>query len=102
MTVNKEKMALEAIKVSLNTKQGEYGIDLFISHHLEELSEDKWKLVLNKAKPLPKEVLEALIFKNSWGDDCIYDFTLPNEVTDYVVSVEFDEGGKLVEISMES
>ena len=35
--MSNEKKALEGIKNSSGTEQGEYGIDGFVSHHLEEL-----------------------------------------------------------------
>ena len=35
--MNNEQVALEGIKQSLGTEQGEYGIDVFVSHHIEEL-----------------------------------------------------------------
>ena len=32
----------------------------------------------------------------------VFDFTLSDEVTDYVISVRFDEAGSVEEVSMES
>ena len=46
-----------------------------------------------------------LVLREHWGgDDEIetFDFTLPEDVTDYVISVRFDESGQVEEISMES
>jgi hypothetical protein len=50
-------------------------------------------------------VLDILELHAHWGepDEMEYlDFTLPGKVTDYVISVHFDDKGKIVEISMES
>lgn len=102
MTENKAKLAFDAIKSSFNTEQGEHGIDLFISHHIEELSEQTWSGLLGKAQPTASEVLEIMVLRSSWNDDLTYDFTLPNNVTNYVVSVLFNENGKIDCISMES
>lgn len=102
MTENREKIAFNAIKSSLNTEQGEDSIDLFISHHLEELNEEIWVSVTGKAKPTAQEVLEIMVLKECWDDGLAYDFTLPNEVTNYVVSVTFDADGNVEDISMES
>ncbi|MDV5047629.1 DUF2004 domain-containing protein [Vibrio diabolicus] len=35
-------------------------------------------------------------------EDDVCDFTLPNDVTNYLISVSFDENGQVVDISMES
>jgi hypothetical protein len=50
-------------------------------------------------------VLDILELHAHWGgkDEMEYlDFTLPGKVTDYVISVHFDDAGKIEEISMES
>ncbi len=102
MPTQKEKLAIDAIRDSIGTEAGEYGIDLFIEHHLEELSNSDWKKSLGIENPSKEQVLDGLILRSSWDDDCVYDFTLPKEVTDCVVSVRFDEGGEIEDISMES
>ena len=100
--MNNEKKALEGIKNSSGTEKGEYGIDLFVSHHLEELPQSYWEKHLGTAKPTHEQVIELLILRSKWDDEKVYDFTLPDEATDYVVSVSFDEDGEIVDISMES
>jgi hypothetical protein len=50
-------------------------------------------------------VLDLLVLREHWGEDDEYeflDFTLPGGVTSYVISVHFDEQGKVDDISMES
>jgi len=101
MSQDRKGLALNAIKASHNTEQGEYGIDLFVSHHLEEFSDTEWQTLLGKVKPSSSDVIEALVFKEC-SDSNVYDFTLPNDVTDYVVSVSFNDGGDIDSISMES
>ena len=102
MDSNKEKRALAAIKESSGKKEGEYGIDLFIEHHLEELNDSDWEKSIGISKPTPKQVIDSIMLIKSWDHDLAYDFSLPNDVTDYVVSVRFDEEGDIEGISMES
>ena len=100
--MNNEIKALEAIKNSSGTEQGEYGINLFISHHLEELPQSYWTKHLGTSKPSYEQIIGLLILHSKWEDEEIYDFTLPEEVTNYVVSVSFNENGEVDDISIES
>jgi len=100
--MNNEIKALDAIKKSSGTDEGEYGIDLFVSRHLEELPQNYWEKHLGTVKPNNEQVIGMLILRSKWDDEEVYDFTLPDEVTDYVVSVSFDENGEIDGISMES
>jgi hypothetical protein len=57
--------------------------------------------------PEGKQVLAILKLKSHWrsaDEDGIemFDFSLPGEVSDYVLSVSFDETGAVDDISMES
>jgi antitoxin component HigA of HigAB toxin-antitoxin module len=100
----RQRLALEAIKQAFGTEAGEDSINLFVEHHLAELPEAYWKEHLAIASPDPGAVLSLLQFRSSWGEDDLehFDFTLPGEVTNYVVSVRFDSAGNIDEISMES
>lgn len=111
MTVNsdeitkREKAAMAAIKRTFGTEDGEYGSTLFVSHHLEELDTDYWQKHLGTQKPDPERVLDIIKLRSHWGDEDeieVFDFTLPDDVTNYVISVRFDEAGEVEEISMES
>ena len=102
----REKLALEAIKSTFGTEDGEFGATMFATHHIEELEPAYWLKHLGTETPEPKKVLEALQLKEHWGDDEnemeVFDFTLPDGVTDYVMSVRFDQAGAVEEVSMES
>ncbi|GAA0851693.1 hypothetical protein GCM10009113_36270 [Marinobacter szutsaonensis] len=98
---NQEK-AIEAIKRSAGTEAGEYGIDGFVSHHLDELPESYWRKHLGTSAPSNEQVIGLLVLREKWDDEEVYDFTLPDEVTDYVVSVSFDDAGQIEDIVMES
>lgn len=100
--MNNEQKALEGIKQSSVTEQGEYGIDEFVSHHLDELPESYWENKAGTSKPTKEQVVGLLVLRSKWEAEEVYDFTLPDDVTDYVVSVSFDEDGSIEDISMES
>ncbi len=102
----REKAALEAIRHAFGTPEDEFGVTLFVSHHLEELDADYWQKHLDSGRPEPESILDLLVLRSHWNDDDegtgVFDFTLPDHVTDYVISVRFDEAGKIEDISMES
>ena len=102
----REKSALEAIKKSFGTEEGEFGATMFAFHHIDELESAYWLKHLGTEKPEPAKVLDILQFKSHWGEDEheieVFDFTLPYDVTNYVMSVRFDQSGLIEEISMES
>ncbi|MDP9124519.1 MAG: DUF2004 domain-containing protein [Pseudomonadota bacterium] len=96
--------ALAAIGQAYGTEGGEDSIDLFVAHHLEELPPAYWQEHLATATPDSAAVIGLLACRSSWGQDDLenFDFTLPDDVTDYVVSVHFDQQGEIDGISMES
>jgi hypothetical protein len=49
------------------------------------------------ATPEPGEVIGLLEFQSSWGEEDLkyFDFTLPGEITNYIVSVHFDSDGEV-------
>jgi hypothetical protein len=103
----RKNAAIAAIKEAFGTEEDEYGATLFVSHHLEEIDEDYWQSHLGSPNPEPKQVLDILVLQSQWGDansdgmDTL-DFTLPGDVTDYLISVSFDGAGNVEEITMES
>jgi hypothetical protein len=77
----------------------------FVSHHLDELDPSYWKKYLSTETPDQRRVLDLLALKSHWGGDDelnAFDFTLPGEITDYVLSVAFDESGAIAGMTMES
>ena len=97
--------ALAAIKQSLDEEDS--AAALFASHHVEELDAAYWKKYAGTTKPSAKQVVDLLELRSHWGDEDedgidTFDFTLPGDVTNYVVSVCFDEDGKVEDVSMES
>ncbi len=101
--LNKRKQkALDDIKSAYGTPEQEYGVTMFGQHHIAELGPEYWQKHLGLSKPDPKNVLDLLVLQGTWDEDCVFDFTLPDEVTTYVISVRFDTDGRIEEISMES
>jgi hypothetical protein len=101
----REAAARAAIKKAFGTADDEFGATLFVSHHLEELESSYWKKHLSTETPTPQRVLDLLKLDSHWdGDDEIerFDFTLPEEVTNYIISVRFDDAGEVSDITMES
>ena len=101
----REQAARAAIKQAFGTEEAEYGVNLFVSHHLEEIESSYWQKHLATETPEPARVLDLLQLKTHWdGEDeiDIFDFTLPDEVTDYVITVRFNDAGEVEEIDMES
>lgn len=100
----RKALALTAIKAAFDTKAGEDGVTLFVDHHLEEVKAPYWKRHLDSETPERSAVLGLLVFKSSWGREDVeyFDFTLPDEMTNYVVSVHFDRDGTIDRIDMES
>src|SRR5262245_54893529 len=90
----REEAALAAIKHAFGTPEDEYGATLFVSHHLEEIEESYWRKHLGSTRPEPGSVIDILVLRSHWGDEDddgidTFDFTLPNEITNYVISVHF-------------
>ena len=100
-------LALRAIHDAHGTQDQEHGVTLFVSHHQSELGDDFWLKHCDAAKPTTRQVLDALVLQSHWGDDeddgiDHFDFTLPANATNYLLSVTFDESGHISGIDMES
>lgn len=98
---------MAAIESALGTEADEYGATLFASHHLEEIEPEYWLKHLKKTKPEHREIVRLLKLKCHWSSDNesgldVFDFELPDEISNYVVSVRFNARGEVDEISMES
>lgn len=98
----REQAAISAIKSVFGTPEQEYGVTMFVEHHIEELESEYWEKLLGTPKPDPRKVLDLLVLQDHWDDDCVFDFTLPEDATNYVISVRFDENGEIEDITMES
>jgi hypothetical protein len=105
-------VALLAIKQAMNENDDDSNVKLFVSHHLQELDASYWKKHAGAPRPSPEKVLDLLELRSHWGEDDdgdidedgieTFDFTLPGDATQYVISVRFDEDGEVEDIEMES
>ncbi|WP_041523238.1 DUF2004 domain-containing protein [Gilvimarinus agarilyticus] len=100
--MSNEAKALEGIRKASGTEQGEYSIDEFVSHHIDELPRTYWEKHLNTESPSSEQVIGLLVLHSKWKDEEVYDFTLPDNVSGYVVRVSFDEEGHIKDFEMES
>ncbi|MDF1838183.1 MAG: DUF2004 domain-containing protein [Planctomycetota bacterium] len=100
-----EEAARQAIQQSFGTEEGEYGSTLFVSHHLEEVEDTYWKKHTGSKSPDSEEVLDLLECRfctDGDGQLTGLDFSLPGDVSQYVLALSVDENGDLGEIEMES
>lgn len=103
----RQEVALAAIKRAFGTPEDKYGATLFVSHHLEEVEESYWQKYLGTARPEPSSILNLLVLESERDEDNEEDcdtlyFTLPDDVTNYVITVHIGESGQVEEITMES
>ncbi|MGJ8676941.1 MAG: DUF2004 domain-containing protein [Akkermansiaceae bacterium] len=99
------KSSLAAIKAAYGSEDDDYGATLFVSHHLEEIESSYWVERFETDSPTPTQIIDTLILRSNFEDEDdidTFDFTLPGNVTDYVIFVSFGEAGDVEEISMES
>lgn len=100
------KTAHDAIKAAYGTPSDEQGATLFVSHHLEEIPGDYWEEHFRTATPTPAQILDGLVLRSEFDDDdddfSSFDFTLPGDVTNYVICVTINDDGEVEDISMES
>jgi hypothetical protein len=97
--------ARAAIKDAYGTEDDECGATLFVSHHLEEIEPTYWEGQFGIASPEAIRILDSLVLRSDVGEDDeidTLDFTLPGDVTNYVLCVSFNEDGGVEDISMES
>jgi hypothetical protein len=102
----REKAALAAIREAIESEEDETGATLFVSHHLEEIEAAYWEEHLGTDAPEPQRIVDILELRSHWSPDDddgneVFDFTLPDNVTDYVISVHFDDDGNVDDIRME-
>lgn len=99
--------AIDAIRLAHGTQDEEHGATLFVSYHLDDIGADFWLKHCGAARPDARQVFDILVLRSHWGEDDddgseTFDFTLPDHVTNYVISVEFDRHGEVSGVSMES
>jgi len=99
--------AMDAIRRTHGTLAGAHVATLFVSHHLDEIGSKFWLKHCGVSRPSATQILDILVLQSHWSEDDddgidTFDFTLPDNVTNYVISVEFDDNGDVFGASMES
>ena len=102
-----KKAALDKIVSLYGKAEGDDGPTLFVDHHLEEIEAGYWLKTYGSASPDPERILRSLDLVDTWSDDDgdttnVLDFSLPDNVTNYLISVRFGEDGEISDILMES
>jgi len=103
-----EAAARAHISAIYDTPGDEYGVTLFVSHHLNEIEASYWLGHAGTLEPEPHQILDLLQLKpleeeeDEEEEAIILDFTLPDDVTNYLICVEFDEARNIVRVEMES
>ena len=105
--MDQKTLAFEKIQSLYNTPEGAFGPTLFVSHHLEEFEPTDWLRNLKISEPTAKQILKSLVLIDEWSsndDEVIdtFDFSLPNEMTNYLLSVRFKNRKEIESVSMES
>lgn len=100
----REASAREYIAAIYGSPEDEYGATLFVSHHLSEIEPRYWKKHTGVSQPSAHQVLGILELLVDSDDDEIdsLDFSLPDDATNYMISVQFDDSGSIYAVSMES
>lgn len=109
--LDRKNRAILKIKEDFLSEDKESTVKRYVEHHLEELNEKYWEKYLGTKKPTPINVLNILVLRDNWDTEDeesdlenfeVYDFTLPGEVTDYVIGIIFDSNDTIIEVSMDS
>ena len=107
MDKNEQENAAREKIISLYGKpEGEYGPTLFVEHHLDQLTASEWQDICGTPTPTAEQVLTSLVLVGAWSsndDDVldVFDFSLPDNATQYVISVRFS-GADVIDVDMES
>jgi hypothetical protein len=105
-----DEIARDAFKAEF-TEKPEGTVSTYLTHHAEELSEKEMLRIFGTKDPDDLGIghlLEALQLKRiglyPGGENyvAVFDFTIGEEATDYLLALEFDEDGNVFGISMDS
>jgi Protein of unknown function (DUF2004) len=86
-------------------------VKLYLEHHLEELGENELATLINpgiKSTEYEKELLKKLhlvrvgLYPDSEGQFAIFDYSIGQEITNYLVVIDTDKNGNIGHIAMES
>jgi Protein of unknown function (DUF2004) len=105
-----DEIARDAFKAEY-TEKPEGTIATYLSHHAEELGEKDLLRIFGTADPDDlgiDHLLDALqlkrigLYPESDGFAAVFDYSIDEEATDYILAMEFDRDGEVIGISMDS
>ena len=98
-----KKTAISAITALYDTAEGEKSVTRYVTHLLEEIDDDFWEEHLKTSTPEAVQILGILELVSHWsdGDAQVFEFSLPDKGTAFVLSVQFDNDGDVVDIEMD-
>jgi len=105
-----DEIARDAFKAEYDEKS-EGAVATYLSHHAEELGEKDLLKIFGVTDPddlTIEHLLDTLQLKRiglyPGSDDltAVFDYTIDQEATDYILAMEFDRDGELLGISMDS
>lgn len=116
----RERTARKYIAEALAQGDDTDSVKLFVDHHLEQIPAAEWTRILGEPLPSAQRVVESLVLRGHWseadydaflGDGGeaeegeagidIFDFTLPGDVTQYVLAVHFGPHGEVEHLTMD-
>jgi hypothetical protein len=105
-----DEIARDAFKAEFNEKP-EGNVGTYLSHHAEELGEKELLRIFGTPDPDDlsiEHLLDALqlkrigLYPGSEDLAAVFDYTIDDEATDYILAMEFDRDGEVFGISMDS
>jgi hypothetical protein len=105
-----DEIARDAFKTEF-TEKPEGTVGTYLSHHAEELGEKDLLRIFGIADPDDLDIdhlLDALqlkrigLYPGSEDYSAVFDYTIDEEATDYILAVEFDSDGEVFGVSMDS
>jgi hypothetical protein len=104
----KAKEALQAISDDFDLGDESETARFYLEHHLSELSSEEKDALLGGSEVDKQKFLDCLVLKRIgvYPEDeesyAVFDIQFPEEYTNYLMAVTFDEDGKISCISMDS
>jgi len=104
-----DRLARAAILDAPNSDADEDPVTFYAAHHIQELEPEDLRALFDTDAPtvaafLAKLSLRSLCIYPDEDDDAfaVFDYTISEELTQYVLAVGFDRGGNALSIDMES
>lgn len=100
--------AFDAISADYDLGEESETARFYLTHHLEEFSEDEQKEVFGSTDVDKATYMQALrlyrigLYPEDDESFAIFDIQLPRDYTNYLMAVTFDDAGELSYISMDS